>query len=56
MDELLQKLKDGNDLCFFSYGQTLHPCLDAANELEKIISKNEAKKVYDLLEPHFEEE
>lgn len=31
----IQKLKDGNDLCFFSYGQTLHPCLDAANELEK---------------------
>jgi transketolase len=31
----VQVIKEGSDLTIFSYGQTLHMCLDAANLLEK---------------------
>jgi len=31
----VQVMKEGTDLCIFSYGQTLHTCLDASNALEK---------------------
>lgn len=31
----LQQIKEGKDLCFFSYGQTLHACLSASDLLEE---------------------
>ena len=32
----LQVLTEGNDLTIFSYGQTLHSCLEVASELDKL--------------------
>ena len=32
----IQILKGGSKMCFFSYGQTLHPCLEVAEEIEKL--------------------